>query len=55
MHNLLPSIQIRHCHNFNHQARPPSEMLRSLSSARLGVVLFPREARLFPLIEEIIH
>lgn len=30
-------------------------MLRSLSSACLGVILFPREARLFPLVEDIVH
>ena len=30
-------------------------MLRSLSGARLGVILFPREARLFPLIEDVVH
>ena len=55
MHDPLPSIQIRHHHNFNHQTGPPREMLRSLSSARLGVILLPREARLFPLIEDVIH
>lgn len=55
MHNPLPCIQIRHCHNFNHQTGPACEMLRSLSSARFRVILFPREARLFPLSEDVIH
>ena len=55
MHDPLPSIQIRHRHNFNHQTGPAREMLRSLSGARLGVILFPREARLFPLVEDVIH
>ena len=44
------SAEIRHRHNLNDQARPPCKMLRSLSLTRLGVVLFPRKARLFPAV-----
>ena len=55
MHNLFPSVQVRHRHNFNHQTGPACEMLRSLSSARLRVILFPREARLLPLVEDVVH
>ena len=55
MHEPLPSVQVRHRHDFDHETRPPREMLRSLSSACLRVILFPREARLFPLIEDVIH
>ncbi len=42
--------QIRHSHDLDHQARPAGEVLRPLALARLGVVLFPREARLFPAL-----
>ena len=55
MHDLLRSVQIRHRHNLDHQTRPSREMLRSLSSACLGVILLPGEARLFPLIEDVVH
>ena len=55
MHDLLRSVQVRHRHNLNHQTCPACEMLRSLSSASLRVILFPREARLFPLIEDVIN
>jgi hypothetical protein len=44
------SAKIWHRHNLNDQARPPCKMLRSLSLARLGVVLFPRTACLFPAV-----
>ena len=55
MHDPLASVQVRHRHDFDHETCPSREMLRSLSSARLRVILFPREARLFPLIEDVIH
>lgn len=45
-----PSLQIRHTHNLNHQARPAREVLRALSLARLRIVLLPREASLFPAL-----
>ena len=46
--------QIRHCHDLDHQARPAREMLRSLSSASLRVVLLPCEARAFPFVEDVV-
>ena len=55
MHDPLASVQVRHRHDLDHETCPPREMLRSLSSACLRVILFPCEARLFPLIEDVIH
>ena len=55
MHDPLASVQLRHRHDFDHQTCPPREMLRSLSSACLRVILLPREACLLPLIEDVIH
>lgn len=49
------ATQIRHRHNFHHQARPPRKMLRSLPLPSLRVILFPREARLLPLIKNVVH
>ena len=53
MHHPLPPTQIRHRHNLHHQTRPTGKMLRSLPSARFGVILLPRKARSFPLIEDV--
>ena len=57
MHHPLPSLlrsaQLRHRHNLHHQTSPTREMLGPLSSARFRIILFPREARSFPLIEDV--
>lgn len=58
MHHSLSSFAafyLWHRHNLHHQARPPTKMLRSLSSTRLGIILFPSEACSFPLIEHVFH
>ena len=58
MHNSLPSIaavQVGHRHDLYHQTSPSSKMLRSLTSACLRIVLLPREACIFPFIEDIFH
>lgn len=52
MHSL---VQRLHRHNLHHQARPAGEMLRALTSPRLGVVLLPREARLLPALVDRIN
>jgi hypothetical protein len=44
------STQIRHSHNLDHQTRPARKMLRALPFTRLGVILFPRKARLLPTL-----
>jgi len=49
-HLLIPFTQIRHSHNLNNQTSPTSEVLRALTLARLGVVLFPSKARLLPAL-----
>jgi len=48
----MPALttQIRHSHNLDHQTRPAREMLRALSFTRLGVILFPRKARVLPTL-----
>ena len=37
-------------HNLDDQTRPAREMLRTLSLARVGVILFPRETRFLPRV-----
>ena len=49
------SPQVRHIHNLNHQARPARKMLRPLALSRLRIILFPREARLLPLLIHIVQ
>lgn len=46
----LRTAQIRHAHDLHHQTSPAGEMLRTLSPARLGIVLLPSKARLLPLL-----
>lgn len=49
---IMPALttQIRHSHNLDHQTRPARKMLRALPFTRLGVILFPRKARLLPTL-----
>jgi hypothetical protein len=47
---LLALTEIRHSHNLDHQTRPARKMLRALPFTRLGVILFPRKARLLPTL-----
>ena len=49
------ATQIRHRHNFHHQACPPRKVLRSLPLPSLRIILFPREACLFPLLKNVVH
>lgn len=42
----LLATEIRHRHDLDDQARPASEMLCSLASSGLRIVLLPRKARL---------
>ena len=48
----MPALttQIRHSHNLDHQTRPARKMLRALPFTRLGIILFPRKARLLPTL-----
>lgn len=48
-------VQRLHRHNLHHQARPAGEMLGALASARLRIVLLPREARLLPAVVDRIN
>lgn len=48
-------LYIRHSHYLDHQARPASEMLRSLSLARFGIILFPCEPCPFPFLEDVLY
>lgn len=48
--SLPGSGKILHGHDLDHQTGPASKVLRPLALARLGVVLFPREARLLPAL-----
>lgn len=51
----IPSdSQIRHCHNFHHEASPAGEMLRALAVAGLRVVLLPCEPCSLPLVEHVV-
>ena len=51
----LPFAQVRHSHDLHHQACPACEMLRSLAKSCLGVVLLPREACSFPVVEDVLY
>ena len=46
--------EIDHTHDLNHQTRPAREMRRALTRARIGIILLPRESRLFPLPEDVL-
>lgn len=46
----MSCTQIIHGHDFDHQARPPSKVLRPLTLARLRVVLLPSKARFLPAL-----
>lgn len=47
------TAQVRHNHHLNNQTGPAGEMLRALSRARLRIILLPREACPFPLVEDV--
>ena len=46
---------VRHPHDLHHQTCPACEMLRSLAMSCLGVVLLPREACSFPIVEDVFY
>lgn len=48
------AAQVRHCHDFHHETGPACEVLRTLTMARLGVILFPCKARSLPLIIDVV-
>lgn len=55
---FIPSpdfTHVRHSHDLHHQARPACEVLRSLAKSCLGVVLLPREACSFPIVEDVFY
>lgn len=47
--------QLGHRHHVYHHTGPAGEVLSTLATARLGVVLFPGKASLFPLAEDIVN
>ena len=47
--------KIFHGHDLDHQACPPCEVLRALTSPRLRVVLLPSEARVNPALVHRLH
>lgn len=47
---VLPTAQIRHAHDLDHECCPASEVSSSLAFTSFRVVLLPGEVRLNPLI-----
>lgn len=55
MFDLTSTTQIRHRHYLDHQTRPAGEMLRSLTSTSVWIILLPCKTSLLPLLKDILN